>query len=254
MSNNGAYHYAFLLSLLAHQQHQQILSHSHCHGDELESMASLPFTSSLYRSIAGAIFDSAPSALTVNILTQGFLGFLSGRIAKRSAYYHPFFTPLFQSGFECLLSLPHMQKEAEHLAYHLSHSQPSHAPQLYLYSDADPLIPSHMVREFAKEQYRRMMLNDPKWKQLTSQPLEQPITSTSEAGHDASSKPERRASVQVQGPLPWSLASSAPSSPVYYREFHGSDHVQHFRLYPQEYQETVDQFMRAQERRWKIVA
>lgn len=96
MSNNGAYHLAWLMHLL--------------HEDGLFTPLE---RAQLVKRVRGIIFDSAPSALSPNLLARGYLGFLSGMITHRPTYSHPTYTPLLIAAFRTLLHVPFFRRKQE---------------------------------------------------------------------------------------------------------------------------------------------
>jgi hypothetical protein len=64
-SNNGAYHFAAVLQQLQEMERSRA------------KRGQPPQPSRLRESIAGVVFDSAPSVLNVEIMTRGFTGFLA---------------------------------------------------------------------------------------------------------------------------------------------------------------------------------
>lgn len=62
-------------------------------------------------------------------------------------YIHPILTPSYEFAFRLLLERFNKTREYEELRNYVIKQQP-HVPQLYIYSDADDLVPSQDIKEF----------------------------------------------------------------------------------------------------------
>lgn len=151
MSNLGAFHLAFFMrqlhldrSDLGERQRNTILAHTR-----------------------GVVFDSAPSPLDNATMARGYMGYIDSwrpnfwkrmrarmyRSAPEQQHYErPLLTPLLQLFCRALNLLPSFESNLRALHVSLHSLLPASAHLLYLYSDADGLIPSSAVEAHAAAQ------------------------------------------------------------------------------------------------------
>lgn len=101
------------------------------------------------------IIDSAPPSITVDRFTRGFVGatktMLGMDMSRHPVYEHWLLTPLFHSAFHVVLDTFGYKKRFVEFRHSVLVNQPP-VPQLFLYSDADELIPSEDVHEFIADE------------------------------------------------------------------------------------------------------
>lgn len=158
LSNQGAFHLAFLLQVLHHRA---------------ESFPEQAYMRELLaRHIRGIVFDSAPAPLTAPLFARGFTGWITSlhtplRFASelfekhwgihRShavRYTHPLWTPFFECAWTVLMMLPFFRTHINVLHRGLAHLIPTHAALLYIYGKDDRLIPYETIRAHAAQQIK----------------------------------------------------------------------------------------------------
>lgn len=119
---------------------------------ELRERAGDRDASRLLQSISGVVYDSAPTPYTPGVMMAGFTGMLAARlrIDPAAALRSPVFRQVMQGAFGGVMKLGARDQQFADLFAGLHVD----APHLFLYSDADAVIPAEAVVQFAKEQER----------------------------------------------------------------------------------------------------
>jgi hypothetical protein len=238
MSNMGAYNYALFINFIRRQANNY-------HSNTNSPCLFIPRTSHtiaechFIRSISGVTFDSSPSELTPSVFARGYTGFLTGLFTHSALYHHQIFSPPLSAFAHLLQIIPYFSSRISLLHQVLYSAQPSQASQLYVHSQADPLIPAEQVKKFA-------LANTNRGEQFTSGEFIQ--GKFPEGWKDKQEK-------QIEyNPLFSSLSSSPVSCypPVFFYDFVDSDHVAHFRAHPQPYKSLVAQFLVYSRQSWLI--
>lgn len=115
------------------------------------AMAVLSAFRQVLRNTQGIIIDSAPSQATPSIWSKGFLSAVFSEAAQDVAESHPLLLRGTHALAERYLSLPHVVKRIREIRHAWQYRVPP-CPQLYLYSEADALIPYHHVELFMQQQ------------------------------------------------------------------------------------------------------
>ncbi|KAL0480797.1 hypothetical protein AKO1_006910 [Acrasis kona] len=105
--------------------------------------------------IRGVVIDSAPPEIRADRFSRGFVGAtktllgykMSTAYANTDFYHNPFLTPIFEFLFNIFLIRMGKLKQFETIRQDVIKKQP-HVPQLYLFSDADELVPPQDVTNF----------------------------------------------------------------------------------------------------------
>jgi hypothetical protein len=108
----------------------------------------------LLRNVKGIVLDSAPSQPTSDIWARGTLSVLLSKPAAEAGEEHAALLRLGHTAASSYLALPVIKNRLRKINQAWACSAPL-APQLYLYSSADKLIPYTHVEAFAAQQQAR---------------------------------------------------------------------------------------------------
>jgi len=155
MSNAGWLAFGSMLRLSALVDGQGVHSPKHYYRPlDKDLQALTEFRSSLCR-VSGIIIDSAPSLATPHIWARGTLAaILQKPVDHVDRFTHPNAMAVAHSAAEHYLALPSIARRLREIRAAWFHNAPL-APQLYLYSCADALIPAPQVESFMAQQAAR---------------------------------------------------------------------------------------------------